>query len=30
MLSEQIAAGYVTKTLQHCKVLAHIFADLMD
>lgn len=30
MLADKIAAGYVTKTLEHCEVLARIFADLMD
>lgn len=30
LLSEKIAAGYSPKTEEHCSVLAHIFADLLD
>jgi hypothetical protein len=30
MLSEYIAAGYRPKTDLHCKVLAHLFAELLD
>lgn len=30
MLSDVIAAGYSPQTEEHCKHLAHVFADLMD
>ena len=30
MLSEEIAAGYSPQTENHCRVLAFIFAELMD
>ncbi len=30
MLAEYIACGYKPKTEKHCKVLAHLFADLLD
>jgi len=30
MLADEIAAGYSPKTDNHCRVLAFIFADLMD
>lgn len=30
MLSDKIAAGYSPKTEEHCRVLAEIFADLLD